>query len=92
MFTPDFLLTLARGGVGEGVFGICCCLGYIVALLLALGLVAFWIWMLIEVVTKEPAEEQSKVMWILIVALLGWIGALVYYFARRPKRKQQYGQ
>ena len=59
---------------------------------LGLALTAFWIWMLIEAATKEPSEEPDKIMWVLIVALLSWVGAAVYFFARRPERIRKYGR
>ena len=46
---------------------------------------AFWIWMIVDVATKEP-PGNDKIVWLLIVILLHWIGALVYFFARRRKR------
>ena len=42
--------------------------------------------MLIECVTREPGEGNDKLIWILIIVLAGWLGALIYYFVRRPRR------
>jgi ABC-type multidrug transport system fused ATPase/permease subunit len=53
---------------------------------------AFWIWMLIDCVTNEPSEGNDKVIWLLLIIFLGIIGAIVYFFARRSKRIQQYGK
>jgi prolipoprotein diacylglyceryltransferase len=57
-------------------------------------IVAFvlWIWMLVDCITKEPSEGNDKIVWILVVALTGIIGALIYLFYRRPQRKQQSGK
>ena len=44
----------------------------------------FWIWMLIDVLTKE--RGQDRLIWVLVVLLLGPLGALVYYIVRRSKR------
>lgn len=56
-----------------------------IPILLALG--GFWLWMLIDVV-KRPIEKKTK--WVLIVVLLQWIGALIYFFtARRKSIKKQ---
>jgi prolipoprotein diacylglyceryltransferase len=57
----------------------------------ALG-TAFWIWMIIDVATKEPSDSNDKVMWVLIVVLTGLIGAAIYYFVRRPERIKQLGK
>lgn len=52
-----------------------------------LAVFAFWLWMLIDVV-KRPIEKKTK--WVLIIVLLQWIGALIYFFtARRKSIKRQ---
>ncbi len=51
----------------------------------------FWIWMLIECLTKEPSKGNDKLIWILIIVLTHWIGALIYMLVRRPKRIEQFG-
>ncbi|MDT8391761.1 MAG: PLDc N-terminal domain-containing protein [Lentisphaeria bacterium] len=61
-------------------------------MLLAGAAIAFWIWIIVDCATHEPAEDKDRMMWILIVILANWIGGLVYYFVRRPKRLEQYGK
>jgi len=56
--------------------------------LLAMGI---WIWALVEVLTKEPSEGNDKLVWALVVALTGIVGALIYLLVRRPERKKKYG-
>ena len=47
----------------------------------------FWILMLVDCAKRKYKKENDKVMWILIVALLGVIGAAVYYFVvKRPDK------
>lgn len=46
----------------------------------------FMIWALIDCVKNEPDEGNDKLIWILVILLLGWIGALVYYFVRVNNR------
>ena len=46
----------------------------------------FWIWMLIDCATKEPSQGNDKVIWILVIIFTHFIGALIYYFIRRPER------
>jgi hypothetical protein len=53
--------------------------------------IPFWIWMLIEAATKERAESQDRIIWVLVVLIGGFFGALVYFFARRPKRIAELG-
>lgn len=58
---------------------------------LGLAATAFWIWMIVDCVSKEPSEGNDKIIWLLVIILLGWIGGLVYLIARRPKRIALYG-
>jgi len=51
-----------------------------------------WIWMIIDCATKEPSAGNEKLIWILIIVLTHWIGALIYLLVRRPARIQQFGQ
>ena len=53
---------------------------------------AFWIWMIIEVATKEPAHEPNKIVWLLVVILLPTLGSLIYFLVRRPERIRLHGQ
>ena len=66
--------------------------GLLVLLLIALLLSAFWIWMLVDCATKEPGTGNDKIIWILVIVLTSWIGALIYYFVRRPERIRLYGK
>jgi hypothetical protein len=62
-----------------------------ILLIAAVGL-GFWIWALVDCVTKEPPQGNDRLMWILIIALAGWIGALIYVLVRRPQRIQIMGR
>ncbi len=41
--------------------------------------------MLIDVITRAPSENNTKLIWILVVVFTGVIGALIYMFVQRPK-------
>lgn len=61
---------------------------------LGFGLIGtiFWIWMLIDCATRESSEGNDKIIWILIILFTHFIGALIYFFARRPNRIAQQGR
>ena len=46
----------------------------------------FWIWMLIDCATNESSEGNDKLVWVLIIALTHLLGAMLYFFIRRPQR------
>lgn len=50
---------------------------------------AFWIWMLVDCLKYEPSEGNDKLIWVLVIVLANWIGALIYYFVRRPDRARK---
>lgn len=45
----------------------------------------FWLWMLIDCI-KRPIE--NKVVWILVIVLVGLLGAILYFFIERKKCKK----
>jgi hypothetical protein len=52
----------------------------------------FWLWMLIDCATKEPSEGNDKLIWVIIIVFTNLLGALIYFFIRRPKRIQVHGK
>jgi len=40
----------------------------------------FWIIMLVDSATRKFKSDTDKVVWILVIVLVGIIGALIYYF------------
>ncbi len=47
---------------------------------------AFWIWMLIDCITKDTDQGNNRLIWVLVIVFTGAIGALIYFFVRRQKR------
>jgi hypothetical protein len=60
----------------------------LVMLPLAVASFAFWIWMLIHAAQNKGLSEGEKVAWVLIIALVHFLGALLYFFIGRPKARQ----
>ena len=52
----------------------------------------FWVWTLIDCVTKEPSEGNDKVVWTILIIFVPLLGALLYYFIRRPERIKAIGR
>jgi hypothetical protein len=55
---------------------------------LPLGLLstAFWIWMLVDAAKNPGLNQDERIVWIIVVALLHWLGGVIYFFFGRPKR------
>ena len=55
-------------------------------MLLGVAVMVFWIWTLIDCLTNKRLTETQKVVWTLVIVFVGWVGALIYFFAgRSPK-------
>jgi hypothetical protein len=59
----------------------------LVVLPLLLAFFAFWIWMLISAIQNKGVTEGEKIAWVLVIALLHLLGAIIYFFVGHPKRK-----
>ena len=76
------LAVLGIGG-GEIVF-----LAFLLLLIpLTLAAFAFWIWMLVHAIQNKGLTDGEKIGWVLAIALLHFIGALLYFFIGKPKGK-----
>ncbi|MDH7502702.1 MAG: PLD nuclease N-terminal domain-containing protein [Verrucomicrobiota bacterium] len=67
-------------------------LSFLLILPVTLLCMAFWIWMLVDCALNEPSEGNDKLVWIIIILFANFIGALIYFLARRPQRKAKYGK
>lgn len=73
----------AMSGIGGGeIFLVLTMLAFVPV---GLAMFAFWIWMLVHAAQNRGLDDGEKVAWILIIALVHFLGALVYFFVGRPK-------
>jgi len=54
---------------------------------LIIGLLSFifWLWMLIDAINHQ---KEDKTMWVLVIIFLSILGATIYYFSEKRKRKK----
>ena len=71
-----------------GVFSILMCIIGIIAILGSI----FWVWMIVDCASNEPTGSNDKIVWLLVIVLVHFVGALVYYFVRRPERIRMFGR
>jgi len=57
-----------------------------------LALMVLWIWMLVEVLTRETDEANMRLIWALVIIFTHWLGGLLYLFIRRPERIRKLGK
>ena len=78
--------------LAAGTFGWLWLMMCLVGGTLGLAALALWIWMLVEVLTRETDEGSNRLIWALIIVFTHWIGALIYLLARRPERIRKLGK
>ena len=54
---------------------------------LALLAFAFWIWMLVHAISNNGLTDIEKLIWVIVMLFTHFIGALIYFFVGRPKRR-----
>ena len=54
---------------------------------LALLTFAFWIWMLVHAITNTGLTDIEKLIWVIVILFTHFIGAAIYFFVGRPKRR-----
>lgn len=71
----------------RGVFGIWDwpfnLFGNLVELLLGLAALIFWIFMIVDCAQRKFKKKEEKIVWIVVLILSNWVGAIVYYFVVR---------
>ena len=67
------------------VFSIVGIFAFLVLGVFILAAFAFWIWMLIHAITNKGLNDTEKLIWVLVVLFLHFIGALIYFFVGRPR-------
>lgn len=62
---------------------------FLVVFILGVGLLvfAFWLWMLITILTREP-PGHDKIVWTIVAIIIPPVGSLLYFFIRYPKVKR----
>jgi hypothetical protein len=61
--------------------------GGLVLFSLVLGIVAliFWIWALIDAIQNPALSSNERLIWILVIVLTNWVGALIYLAVGRKR-------
>ena len=65
-------------------------IGGVLILLVVLALAALWLWALVDAIrVPDDADYRAgtKLVWVLVIVLTGFIGAAVYLAVGRPARQ-----
>ena len=60
----------------------------VVFIILAILLVILWVWTIVDAVRREFENTNERLVWLLLIVLLGIIPSIIYYFVvMRPDNK-----
>ena len=65
--------------------GLILLLVWVIGGVISLACFAFWLWMLVHAATNKGISDVEKIMWVLVVILLPFIGSVIYFFVGKPK-------
>ncbi len=51
---------------------------FVYGVLIGIIVIAFWLWMIVDCANRKFKKSWEKVIWILVIVVFNWIGALVY--------------
>ena len=54
--------------------------------LFVVGMIAFWIWMLVDCVQRETSEGSTRIWWSVVIAVTHVVGATAYLLFRKLPR------
>lgn len=83
-------LVLAQSSGGDAAFGAFAIIMMLLFVALAIALLVFQIWGIIDCAMKQPMDSTSKIIWILLMIFLGGLaGAIWLFWGRKNMDKWQ---
>ena len=75
-------MTYMFGSIAGSLVGL---MMFLVMGVIGLACFAFWLWMLIHAITNKGLNDTEKVLWVILVIFLPFLGSIIYFFLGRPK-------
>jgi len=60
-------------------------IAWILAAVIGFGAFIFWIAEIVDVLRRQFREPTEKIVWLIVVLLLHFIGAVIYYFVGKKQ-------
>ena len=57
----------------------------LVVAIIGIAVLAFWIWALIDAIKNPRLTDNERIIWIIVILLTSWLGALIYLIVGRKK-------
>ena len=72
--------------IASVVVGAFALLLWLVFAVLAIAAFVFWIAMLINAIGNKRLSGTEKIVWVLVIVFLHFLGALIYYFVGKDRK------
>lgn len=54
--------------------------------LIGLLCLILWVWALVDIINGRFREDSTRIIWILLVILMPFLGSILYYFIGRDQK------
>jgi len=81
---PLALAQDSSGAAGAAVGGFLIII-WIIGMLIGLAALIFWIWTIIDCAKRQFPGDNDKIIWLVVIIILGVLGSLIYLIAGRSK-------
>lgn len=78
-------LSNEAGAAAAGAMGLGLVIFFIIMAIIGLVAFIFWIWSIIDCVKRDFPGDNEKILWLVIIIILGVLGSLIYLIAGRKK-------
>lgn len=59
----------------------------LVVIALLLTYLSFWVYTIVDVAKSKFNDDITKIVWLLVVILLGFLGSIIYWIVGRSSKK-----
>ena len=70
------------GGIVGGAVSL---LMFLIIGAISLACFIFWLWMLVHAITNKGLPDGEKLIWVLLIIFLPFLGSIIYFFIGKPK-------
>jgi hypothetical protein len=69
-------------GIVSGFFGL---IFFLISAVISLLCFVFWVWMLVDAIKNRALSDGEKIVWVLVIIFLPFLGSILYFFIGKPK-------
>ena len=58
---------------------------FLIGLIISILGFAFWLWMLVHAIGNKSLSDGERIVWVLVIIFLPFIGSILYFFIGKPQ-------